>query len=237
MKTTKSFILFLLLSQLANAQSRIVLHFITYGNDLSEIYIDSSLQTPVRSKQFLISNIPRTSKSMTVHTYGSSKTINTIPLNHTADLHQYYSLTLKDGKYILKQETNPFVMSVHEGITPLGYRVPQKPRPTSTIASEKFVHSCELTDSAVNTIIFQMNQLKNPKAKDLVLKNSTRMKCLLTHQISALTNKIESDSAKLEEYKKYYLHCNDKANYNKLMFNFKSELYVTAFRYWLGAQR
>lgn len=237
MKTTKFFILFTLISQLAGAQSRIVLHFITYGNDLSEIYIDSSLQTPVRSKQFLISNIPRTSKSMIVHTYGSSKTINTIPLNHTDDLHQYYSLTLKDGKYILKQETNPFVMSIHEGIATLGYRVPKKPRPISAITNEKFIHSCELSDSAVNTIIFQMNQLKSPKAKELVLKNGTHLKCLLTHQISALTNKIESDSLKFEEFKKYYIHCNDKANFNKLMFNLKSELYVTAFRYWLGAQR
>lgn len=237
MKTTKSFILFLLISQLANAQSRIVLHFITYGNDLSEIYIDSSLQTPVKSKQFIISNIPRSSKSMTVHTYTGSKTIHTIALNHTADLHQYYSLTLKDGRYQLKQETNPFVMSIYEGIATLGYRVPQKPRPTIAITNEKFVHSCELSDSAVNNLIFQMNQLKSPKAKELVLKNGTHLKCLLTHQISALTNKIESDSAKFEEFKKYYLHCNDKANYNKLMFNLKSELYVTTFRHWLGAQR
>jgi hypothetical protein len=237
MKTMKTLILFLLFSQMAIAQGRIVLHFITYGNDLSEIYIDSSLQTPVKSKQFIISNIPRSSKSMTIHTYAGSKTINTIPLNHTADLHQYYSLTLKDGTYKLKQETNPFVMSIHEGITPLGYRVPQKPRTTTTPTNEKFVHSCELSDSAVNVIIFQMNQLKSPKAKELVLKNGTHLKCLLTHQISALTNKIESDSAKFEEFKKYYLHCNDKANFSKLMFNLKSELYVTAFRYWLGAQR
>lgn len=230
----KTILLLLSLSTLGYAQSpRKTIYITTYGTTPSDIYIDGQLQHEESHAHFRITGVPSGSRTLYVQTKKTPFPVNnSIQICESNERAEYYAITESNNKITLTKVA-PFLINYNLKNIYISYKPPMK---IVIDTSKKSFHTCELNDSLMNNIIFRSNELPTAKARKVFIDDAVKNKCLLVYQISALTNKIESDSGKIEEYKKYYRHCNDKNNYPKLMLNLVSELWLSRFKTWLTTE-
>lgn len=198
------------------------------------VYIDNQLQffgDVVRIKLF---NVPIGEKKMHVRIMTPSNQKPSVLIAINSDREEYYTIIQEGDNYSLK--FNLAGAKDDKATYTRGSFVPvQKPFMKDT--SKRDFHTCKMTDSAINKLILDLNNLKDVKSKKNFVVNYMKRKCLYTDQIKSIGYRIDDDMTRLELYQNLFLSSLDRNNFAKLTNSFQSQLYGNKFIDWFTQQK